>query len=129
MKKPIEYTDEPMELEIIEDFLPPPGQLHFKKNTPTITYESEKDLLQLLYSDAKVAKRVRVEPGVVKGYDSAGGLVATWVSNASRLIENPESPDLPALEAALNNKNRPPMDDRGTDGTRPGLFKAASSRT
>jgi len=38
MKKKIEYTDEPMgEIEIIEDFLPPPEELVFKEDNSKVT--------------------------------------------------------------------------------------------
>jgi predicted DNA binding CopG/RHH family protein len=37
MSKRIAYTDEPMELEVIEDFLPPPGALVRKEDTVKVT--------------------------------------------------------------------------------------------
>jgi len=38
MKKSISYTDEPLgDLRVIDDFLPPPGQLAFKEESVKVT--------------------------------------------------------------------------------------------
>jgi len=43
MKKKIEYTDEPMEAEIIEDFLPPPEKLIRREESVKVTITLSKD--------------------------------------------------------------------------------------
>ena len=37
MKKPIKYTDEPMEFKIIKNFLPPPEKLVFREKNKRVT--------------------------------------------------------------------------------------------
>jgi len=39
MNKRIRYTDEPMEFKIIEDFLPPPGELRARMRKVKVTVE------------------------------------------------------------------------------------------
>ena len=39
MNKRIRYTDEPMEFKIIEDFLPPPGELRLRMRKVKVTVE------------------------------------------------------------------------------------------
>jgi predicted DNA binding CopG/RHH family protein len=43
MKKKIEYTDEPMEAEVIEDFLPPPEKLIRKEENVKVTITLSKE--------------------------------------------------------------------------------------
>jgi predicted DNA binding CopG/RHH family protein len=42
MKRKIQYTDEPLEMEVIEDFLPPPEKLIQKEETVKITINLSK---------------------------------------------------------------------------------------
>ena len=37
MKKKIRYTDEPLDLEVVEDFLPPPEKLLRREDTVKVT--------------------------------------------------------------------------------------------
>ena len=37
MKSKIKYTNEPLEMQVVEDFLPPPDQLALKQNTVKVT--------------------------------------------------------------------------------------------
>jgi len=42
MKKNVKYTDEPMELEVIDDFLPPPEKLALKEENVKVTISLSK---------------------------------------------------------------------------------------
>jgi hypothetical protein len=37
MRSKIKYTNEPLEMEVVEDFLPPPDQLALKQDTVKVT--------------------------------------------------------------------------------------------
>lgn len=43
MKKKIRYTDEPIEAEVIENFLPPPDKLILKEDTVKVTISLSKE--------------------------------------------------------------------------------------
>ncbi|HMB95847.1 MAG TPA: hypothetical protein VKK61_07385 [Tepidisphaeraceae bacterium] len=45
MKKRIKYTDEPMKLRLIPDFLPPPNQLRVKTSRVKVTLEVARESL------------------------------------------------------------------------------------
>tara|TARA_R110002096_G_scaffold113380_1_gene246447 strand:+ start:3735 stop:3968 length:234 start_codon:yes stop_codon:yes gene_type:complete len=54
MKKKIEYTDEPMgEIEIIEDFLPPPEALVFKESNTKVTIALSRSSVEFFKKEAK----------------------------------------------------------------------------
>ncbi len=54
MKRKIEYTDEPMgELEIVEDFLPPPEDLVFKEDNVKVTISLSKSSVDFFKRAAK----------------------------------------------------------------------------
>jgi predicted DNA binding CopG/RHH family protein len=54
MKKPIEYTDEPLgELKIVPDFLPEPEALVFKEEKVQITLSLSKVSFEFFKSEAK----------------------------------------------------------------------------
>jgi len=53
MKKKIRYTDEPMELERIEDFLPSPDQLALKEPTVKVTLSLSKGTVEFFKSRAR----------------------------------------------------------------------------
>ena len=42
MKRRIKYTDEPIDLEVIDDFLPPPEKLALKEETVKVTISLSK---------------------------------------------------------------------------------------
>lgn len=53
MKKKIKYTDEPMgDIEIIEDFLPPPDKLVFKQDAQKITMSFTRSSLEFFKKQA-----------------------------------------------------------------------------
>ncbi len=54
MKKPIEYSDEPLgEVKIIPDFLPKPEKLIFKEEQVQITLSLSKTSLEFFKTEAK----------------------------------------------------------------------------
>ncbi|MFH0926125.1 MAG: hypothetical protein V1872_10960 [bacterium] len=56
MEKKISYTDEPMELELVEDFLPPPDQLAIKDEDIKVTITLSKESIEFLASFIKRRK-------------------------------------------------------------------------
>jgi len=53
MKKKIHYTDEPLEVEVIEDFLPPPEKLVKKKETVKVTISLSKSSVDFFKKQAR----------------------------------------------------------------------------
>lgn len=54
MKKSISYTDEPLgDLRVIEDFLPPPGQLAFKEESVKVTIGLSKSSVDFFKQEAR----------------------------------------------------------------------------
>jgi len=57
MKKKIKYKDEPLgDLQVIEDFLPPPEQLAFKEETVKVTIALSKSSVEFFKREAKKHK-------------------------------------------------------------------------
>ncbi len=54
MKKSISYTDEPLgDLRVIEDFLPPPGQLAFKEESVKVTIGLSRSSVDFFKQEAR----------------------------------------------------------------------------
>jgi predicted DNA binding CopG/RHH family protein len=53
MKKKIIYTDEPIDGEIIKDFLPPPSELVFKEEKVKVTISLSKKSIEFFKKEAK----------------------------------------------------------------------------
>ncbi len=53
MKKKIKYTSEPMDMEVIEDFLPPPENLVLKEDTVKVTIGLSKPTVEFFKARAK----------------------------------------------------------------------------
>jgi len=54
MKKSISYTDEPLgDLRVIEDFLPPPGQLAYKKESVKVTIGLSRSSVDFFKQEAR----------------------------------------------------------------------------
>ena len=54
MKRKIKYKDEPLgDLQVIEDFLPPPDQLAFKEETVKVTIALSKSSLEFFKKEAR----------------------------------------------------------------------------
>ena len=56
MKNKIRYTDEPMDFEVVEDFLPPPEKLSLKKKNIKVTLTLSKESVEFF---KKIAKKRR----------------------------------------------------------------------
>ena len=53
MKKKIRYTDEPLDLEVVEDFLPPPEELLRREDTVKVTLSLSKPSLEFFKKQAR----------------------------------------------------------------------------
>ena len=53
MKKRIKYANEPLELEVVEDFLPPPGDLVLKQDTVKVTIGLSKPTVEFFKARAR----------------------------------------------------------------------------
>ena len=58
-----------------------------------ITYDSEVDVLRILFRDVPVEESDEDKPGVILDYDRAGNVVGMEVLNASQRVENPRGVD------------------------------------
>jgi uncharacterized protein YuzE len=54
-----------------------------------VTYDSEVDVLRIIFRNAPIEESDEDKPGVILDYDAAGNLVGLEVMNASRRVENP----------------------------------------
>lgn len=54
-----------------------------------VTYDSEVDVLRVLFRDTPIEESDEDKPGVILDYDKDGNLVGLEVLNASQRIENP----------------------------------------
>jgi predicted DNA binding CopG/RHH family protein len=53
MKKKINYTNEPMTAEVVEDFLPPPEELVRKEDTVKVTISLSKPTVEFFKASAR----------------------------------------------------------------------------
>jgi predicted DNA binding CopG/RHH family protein len=53
MKKKIKYANEPLEMEVMEDFLPPPEELALKQDTVKVTIGLSKPTVEFFKSRAR----------------------------------------------------------------------------
>ena len=58
-----------------------------------VTYDSEVDVLRMLFSDARIAESDEDKPGVILDYDEAGNVVGLEILNASQRVDNPRARD------------------------------------
>jgi uncharacterized protein YuzE len=58
-----------------------------------VTYDSEVDVLRVLFSDARIAESDEDKPGVILDYDDAGNVVGLEILNASQRVDNPRAMD------------------------------------
>ncbi len=58
-----------------------------------VTYDSEVDVLRIIFRNAPIDESDEDKPGVILDYDAAGNLVGLEVLNASRRVENPRGVD------------------------------------
>ena len=58
-----------------------------------VTYDSEVDVLRVLFSDARIQETDEDKPGVILDYDAAGNVVGLEILNASQRVDNPRAVD------------------------------------
>ena len=58
-----------------------------------VTYDTEVDVLRILFRDAPIEESDEDKPGVILDYDKDGNVVGMEVLNASLRIENPRGVD------------------------------------
>ena len=58
-----------------------------------VTYDSEVDVLRVLFSDARIQESDEDKPGVILDYAAAGNVVGLEILNASQRVDNPRAMD------------------------------------
>jgi uncharacterized protein YuzE len=58
-----------------------------------VTYDSEVDVLRVLFSDARIQETDEDKPGVILDYDAEGNVVGLEILNASQRVDNPRAMD------------------------------------
>jgi uncharacterized protein YuzE len=58
-----------------------------------VTYDSEVDVLRVLFSNAQIEESDEDKPGVILDYDAAGNVVGLEILNASKRVDNPREVD------------------------------------
>ena len=58
-----------------------------------VTYDSEVDVLRVLFSGARIEESDEDKPGVILDYDAAGNVVGLEILNASQRVDNPRAVD------------------------------------
>lgn len=56
-----------------------------------VTYDSEVDVLRILFSDAPIEESDEEKPGMILDYDAQGNIVGMEVLDASKRIQNPSA--------------------------------------
>ena len=56
-----------------------------------VTYDSDVDVLRILFSNAPIEETDEDKPGVILDYDKDGNVVGLEVLNASQRVENPRA--------------------------------------
>lgn len=54
-----------------------------------ITYDSEVDVLRIIFSNAEIEESDEEKPGIILDYDDAGNIVGIEIIDASKRIDNP----------------------------------------
>ena len=58
-----------------------------------VTYDSEVDVLRVLFRNAGIEESDEDKPGVILDYDAAGNVVGLEILNASQRVDNPRAMD------------------------------------
>ncbi|MDO9601478.1 MAG: DUF2283 domain-containing protein [Rhodocyclaceae bacterium] len=62
-------------------------------------YDSQVDILTVVFSDVQVEESDEIKPGVILDYDAAGNVVGLEIPDASHRVQNPSSMEF-AVKAA-----------------------------
>lgn len=62
-------------------------------------YDSNVDVLSVVFSDAQVEESDEIKPGVILDYDAAGNVVGLEILDVSRRVQNPAAMEF-AVKAA-----------------------------
>ena len=62
-----------------------------------VTYDSDVDVLRILFSNAPIEESDEDKPGVILDYDKEGNVVGLEVLNASQRVENPRAVEYVAV--------------------------------
>lgn len=54
-----------------------------------ITYDSEVDVLRIIFSDVQIDESDEEKPGMILDYDEAGNIIGIEIIAASKRIDNP----------------------------------------
>ncbi len=62
-------------------------------------YDSQVDILTVVFSDAQVMESDEIKPGVILDYDALGNVIGLEILDASQRVQNPSSMEF-AVKAA-----------------------------
>lgn len=62
-------------------------------------YDSQVDVLSIVFNEAQVEESDEIKPGVILDYDAAGNVVGLEILDASRRVQNPAAMEF-AVKAA-----------------------------
>ncbi len=54
-------------------------------------YDSQVDILTVVFSDAEVIESDEIKPGVILDFDAAGNVIGLEILDASQRVKNPAS--------------------------------------
>ena len=62
-----------------------------------VTYDTEVDVLRIIFSQSAIEESDEDKPGVILDYDKDGNIVGLEILDASKRMENPKSLDYSVL--------------------------------
>lgn len=64
-----------------------------------VIYDTQVDVLRIIFSDAPVAESDEEKPGIILDYDSAGNIVSIEILDASHRMSNPSGMEYAVIGA------------------------------